>query len=191
MRRADYAILLAVVCVALGICAAMFLRPSEAEAVGRPEFLGEPSEASYSAPVQPEPEQAHEPEPEADETPAETLEAVESQDGYAPDPYVEYGISYDGHDAAYNDNGPSREMPGWHDGRKETYYSSNVLHHYRTDEWTVDEDGFYRTDEGYYVVGVTLGDYELGDTFEGGRGTCYVADFGYADEPITDYYTNW
>lgn len=97
----------------------------------------------------------------------------------------------DGTDAAYGENGPTREMPGYHDGRKETYYSSNVLPHYRMGEWTVDDDGFYRTTEGHYVVGVGIGEgYEIGDTFEGGRGTCVVMDYGYT-ENITDYYTNW
>lgn len=97
----------------------------------------------------------------------------------------------DGTDAAYGENGPTREMPGYHDGRKETYYSSNVLPHYRMGEWTVDDDGFYRTTDGYYVVGVGIDEgYEIGDTFEGGRGTCVVMDYGYT-ENITDYYTAW
>lgn len=112
--------------------------------------------------------------------------ATDSADAITPDQPTQAAYN-----PMYGENGPTRQMPGYHDGRKETYYSSNVLHHYRTDEWTVDADGFYRTDEGYYVVGVTYGDYELGDTFEGGKGTCYVADFGWTDEPITDYYTNW
>lgn len=37
-------------------------------------------------------------------------------------------------------------------GTRETAYSSSVLYHYRTSEWTPDEYGFYRTDDGYYVV---------------------------------------
>lgn len=132
------------------------------------------------------------------ETETARLEAEqwEAEQAYYGGGYVDSG-GYSGGDwyadysAAYNSDGPSRTMPGWHDGRKETYYSSNVLYHYRTGEWTVDDEGFYRTDEGYYVVGVSMGDYALGDTFEGGKGTCYVADFGWTDEPITDYYTNW
>lgn len=76
----------------------------------------------------------------------------------------------------------------YHDGRTETYYSSNVLYHYRTDEWTVDEEGFYRTDEGYYVVAAS--DMEEGTTFEGSKGTCIVLDTG-CNEGVTDYYVNW
>lgn len=76
----------------------------------------------------------------------------------------------------------------YHDGRTETYYSSNVLYHCRTDEWTVDEEGFYRTDEGYYVVAAS--DMEEGTTFEGSKGTCIVLDCGCA-EGVTDYYVAW
>lgn len=75
-----------------------------------------------------------------------------------------------------------------HDGRTETYYSSNVLYHYRTSEWWLDEEGFYRTDEGYYVVAAS--DMEQGTTFEGSKGTCIVLDTG-CDAGITDYYVRW
>lgn len=75
-----------------------------------------------------------------------------------------------------------------YDGRTETYYSSNVLYHYRTNEWWLDEEGFYRTDEGYYVVAAS--DMEQGTTFEGSKGECKVYDCGCADG-ITDYYVNW
>ena len=75
-----------------------------------------------------------------------------------------------------------------HDGRTETYYSSNVLYHYRTNEWWLDEEGFYRTDEGFYVVAAS--DMEQGTTFEGSKGTCIVLDTG-CDAGITDYYVNW
>ena len=73
-------------------------------------------------------------------------------------------------------------------GRLETYYSSNVAYHYRTPEWTVDEQGFYRTQEGYYVVAAS--DMEQGMVFEGSMGMCQVLDCG-CDYGITDYYTNW
>lgn len=76
----------------------------------------------------------------------------------------------------------------YYDGRKETYYSSNVAYHYRTNEWTLDDEGFYRTDEGYYVVAAS--DMEQGTTFEGSKGTCIVLDSGCA-EGVTDYYVGW
>ena len=73
-------------------------------------------------------------------------------------------------------------------GRTETYYSSNVLYHYRTNEWWLDDEGFYRTNEGYYVVAAS--DMEQGTTFEGSKGTCIVLDTG-CDAGITDYYVGW
>lgn len=76
----------------------------------------------------------------------------------------------------------------YYNGRKETWYSSKVLRHYRTDEWTVDDEGFYRTDEGYYVVAAS--DMPQGTIFEGSKGTCIVLDSGCA-AGITDYYTNF
>ena len=76
----------------------------------------------------------------------------------------------------------------YHDGRTETYYSSNVLYHYRTNEWWLDDEGFYRTDEGFYVVAAS--DMEQGTTFEGSKGTCIVLDSG-CDYGVTDYYVGW
>ena len=76
----------------------------------------------------------------------------------------------------------------YYDGRRETYYSSNVLYHYRTNEWWVDDEGFYRTDDGYYVVAAS--DMEQGTVFEGSKGECIVLDCGCADG-TTDYYVRW
>lgn len=75
-----------------------------------------------------------------------------------------------------------------HDGRTETWYSSNVLYHYRTSEWTLDSEGFYRDADGYYVVAAS--DMEQGATFTGSKGECKVYDCGCADG-VTDYYVNW
>jgi len=147
-----------------------------------------------------------EPEPVSDEVSEEEDEVYQEGDNYALEEasddswregYAYYDSDYEldyesgyAYDPAYGENGPTRDMPGWHDKRKETYYSSNVLPHYRMGEWSVDDEGFYRTEEGYYVVGVGVGEYEVGDTFEGGKGTCVVMDFGYT-QGVTDYYTNW
>ena len=76
----------------------------------------------------------------------------------------------------------------YYDGRTETYYSSNVLYHYRTPEWTLDNEGFYRTDEGYYVVAAS--DMPQGTVFEGSKGTCIVLDSG-CNAGVTDYYVGW
>lgn len=73
-------------------------------------------------------------------------------------------------------------------GRRETYYSSRVLYHYRTPEWWVDGEGFYRTSEGYYVVAAS--DMAQGTVFQGSKGLCQVLDSGCA-AGVTDYYVNW
>ena len=73
-------------------------------------------------------------------------------------------------------------------GKLETYYSSNVAYHYRTPEWTVDGQGFYRTQEGYYVVAAS--DYEQGEIIETSMGLAQVLDSG-CDVGITDFYTVW
>ena len=73
-------------------------------------------------------------------------------------------------------------------GRTETYYSSNVLRHCRIGEWTADEQGFYRTEEGYYVVAAS--DYEQGELIETSMGTAQVLDSG-CDAGITDFYVCW
>lgn len=73
-------------------------------------------------------------------------------------------------------------------GRRETYYSSNVLYHYRTSEWSLDNEGFYRTSEGYYVVAAS--DMTQGTTFNCSKGTCMVLDSGCA-AGTTDFYVAW
>lgn len=73
-------------------------------------------------------------------------------------------------------------------GTRETAYSSNVLYHYRTSEWTPDEYGFYRTDDGYYVVASS--DYEQGTVIETTRGEAMVLDSG-CDSGIVDFYVDW
>lgn len=75
-----------------------------------------------------------------------------------------------------------------YDGRRETAYSSNTLYHYRTSEWTADEQGFYHDSEGRYVVAAS--DMEQGTVFQGSMGECIVLDSG-CDAGVTDYYVNW
>ena len=76
----------------------------------------------------------------------------------------------------------------YYNGRKETYYSSRVLYHYRTSEWYLDSEGFYRTAEGYYVVAAS--DLSQGTLVEGSKGTCCVLDSGCA-AGVLDYYVSW
>lgn len=75
-----------------------------------------------------------------------------------------------------------------YDGRRETAYSSQVLYHYRTNEWTADEQGFYHDADGRYVVAAS--DMPQGTVFQGSMGECIVLDTGF-DAGVTDYYVNW
>lgn len=73
-------------------------------------------------------------------------------------------------------------------GRRETWYSSNILYHYRTPEWTPDANGVYRDSEGYVVVAAS--DLAQGSVVETSHGTGKVYDSGCASG-TTDIYTNW
>lgn len=131
-----------------------------------------------------------EPEPELEAEP----EYVEPF--YEPACEAEYeapatGTYYAEYNELYNIDGPTREMPGWYDGYLETYYSSNVMHHYLTDEWEVDDEGFYRTTDGYYVVGVDLAEgIEIGTVIDTGKGEAVVMDYG-SGAHVHDFYTAW
>lgn len=70
-----------------------------------------------------------------------------------------------------------------------TYYSSRVLYHYRTPEWTVGSDGIYRDSDGYVVVASS--DLSEGSTFCSEIfGYCKVYDCGCPSGTI-DVYVNF
>lgn len=110
-----------------------------------------------------------------------------------PDGYAGYVAEYN---ELYNTDGPSHEMPGWHDGYLETFYSDTVMRHYMSDQWTVDDDGFYRDGE-YYIVGVDINDinpatgepYQIGDVVETGKGQALVMDYG-SGAKVHDFYVH-
>lgn len=100
-------------------------------------------------------------------------------------------VSYSSADSGYYGDGSGLTKAGgvnYFDGRRETYYSSRVLYHYRTSEWTLDNEGFYRDSAGRYVVAAS--DKSFGSTFQGSKGECIVLDTGCA-AGTTDYYTAW
>lgn len=74
-----------------------------------------------------------------------------------------------------------------YNGVCETWYSSNVAYHYRTDEWMLDDAGYYRTQDGYYVV--ASDGYEQGTIIETSRGLAQVLDCGCGSN--VDFYVNW
>ena len=116
------------------------------------------------------------------------LEAQSAAEAAAAAPY---SYSYSGGGSSYDTPSGGLTMQSgvnYYDGRTETYYSSNVAYHYRTSEWTVDSEGFYRDSDGYYVVAAS--DRNEGDTYEGSKGQVRVYDGG-CDEGVTDYYVAW
>ena len=76
----------------------------------------------------------------------------------------------------------------YHDGWRETYYSSNVLYHYRTGEWTADSNGVYRDSDGYVVVASSSD--AKGSVVSTSFGAGKVYDTGCA-AGTHDIYTNW
>ncbi len=75
----------------------------------------------------------------------------------------------------------------YYGGRRETYYSSNVLYHYLTPTWTLDSEGFYRDGDNYVVA---ASDMPQGTIFPCSKGTCIVLDTG-CPAGTTDYYVAW
>ena len=111
---------------------------------------------------------------------AEAAEAVQAS-------YYNAGSGSSYAPAAYYANGSGLTRSSGvnnYNGRRETYYSSNVLYHHRTGEWTQDSEGFWRDSDGYYVV--AAGDKAQGSTFTGSKGECKVYDSGCA-AGTTDY----
>lgn len=76
----------------------------------------------------------------------------------------------------------------YYNGWRETWYSSQVLYHYRTGEWTVGADGVYRDSDGYVIV--SSSSEPMGTITDTSFGVGKVYDTGCA--PGThDIYTNW
>ena len=96
-----------------------------------------------------------------------------------------------GDGASYYSNGSGltkQSGVNYYDGRRETYYSSNVLWHYNTPNWVLGSDGVYRTQDGYVVVAAS--DLPLGSYVETSFGMAQVLDTG-CSPGTTDIYTAW
>lgn len=76
----------------------------------------------------------------------------------------------------------------YYNGHRFTYYSSRVLHHYRTSEWTPDNLGFYRDSQGYLVVAADFISQGSIINTPWGKGKKY--DCG-AGSNTVDMYVNW
>lgn len=93
------------------------------------------------------------------------------------------GSSYSGSSGDFKSQGVIYE-----NGTRYTYYSSNVLYHYRTPEWTAGNDNIYRDSDGYVVV--ASNDHAQGDVVSTPFGEGRVYDSGCASGTI-DIYTNF
>ena len=127
------------------------------------------------------------------ESVSEQFETEEAYEYELSDLCYDYGNTYYDYSEPVYDYTPTDGLTpaggvNYYDGRTETYYSSNILYHYQTPEWTLDDEGFYHDAEGRYVVAAS--DMEQGTTFEGSKGECIVLDTGCAPG-VTDYYVNW
>lgn len=91
---------------------------------------------------------------------------------------------------SYSGNSGSFKSQGviYQNGIRYTYYSSNVLYHYRTPEWTAGSDGIYRDSAGYIVVASS--DHSQGTVVSTPFGAGKVYDSGCASGTI-DIYTNF
>lgn len=91
--------------------------------------------------------------------------------------------SYSGDSSSFKSQGVI-----YQNGIRYTYYSSNVLYHYRTPEWNAGSDGIYRDSAGYIVVASS--DHAQGSVVSTPFGAGKVYDSGCASGTI-DIYTNF
>ena len=110
------------------------------------------------------------------------------KDEKTPVPVVA-AVDYSALFASMDSSGSLTKASGvnYYGGRRETYYSSNVLYHYLTPTWTLDSEGFYRDGDNYVVA---ASDMPQGTTFPCSKGTCIVLDTG-CPAGTTDYYVAW
>lgn len=102
--------------------------------------------------------------------------------------YAEYGAYSGSPSVSYSGDGFKQQGVRYHDGRTETWYSSNSAYHYRTAEWTVDDEGYYRDSDGYYVV--ASDDHAQGEVVNTSKGEAKVYDDGTYSGNI-DFYVGW
>jgi hypothetical protein len=101
-----------------------------------------------------------------------------------------YYSTYSSPSYSYSNTGGLTKSGGvnYYNGRRETWYSSRTLHHYRTSEWTVGSDGVYRDSDGYVVVACS--DKAQGSEVDTSKGKGKIYDSGCA-AGTTDIYTAW
>ena len=118
------------------------------------------------------------------------LEVEQAEEAEAEEEYYEeyYYEEYYEPDYYSNDGFQQQGVREGVDSETETWYSSQALYHYRTNEWNVDDEGYYKTDDGYYVV--ASNDYAEGTVIQTSKGEAKVLDSG-TDSGNVDFYVNW
>ena len=115
----------------------------------------------------------------------EAAEAEAEQQNYYQEPVYYAPVQ----NTPYQGNSFKSDGVWYDDSYRYTWYSSNVLYHYRTDEWTAGSDGIYRDSEGYVVVASS--DLPQGTVVEDTPfGAAKVYDSGCASGTL-DVYTNF
>lgn len=76
----------------------------------------------------------------------------------------------------------------YYNGKRETWYSSNVLRHYRIGEWDAGDDGVWRDADGYIIIASS--DMPMGAVHETSLGMAKVYDTG-CPAGTVDIYVNW
>lgn len=114
------------------------------------------------------------------------LLAWQQETWYEPEYYPVYEDYAPSYSSGYSNNFMRDGVVYSEDGTRYTWYSSNVLYHYRTPEWTPDDEGFYRDSDGYYVV--ASDDYDEGAVVSTPWGEGKVYDGG-CDSGTIDMYT--
>lgn len=76
----------------------------------------------------------------------------------------------------------------YYNGYRETWYSSQVARHYRINEWVQDENGYWKTQTGLFVVASQ--EYNQGAIISTSMGQAQVLD--YCETPgVIDFYVSW
>lgn len=118
------------------------------------------------------------------------LEAKQAEEVEAEEEYYEEYYYEEYYEPAYY-SGDGFQQQGVREGvdsETETWYSSVKARHEDTDQWSVDDEGYYRTDEGYYVI--ASNDYEKGTVINTSKGEAQVLDDG-TDSGNADFYVAW
>ena len=118
----------------------------------------------------------------------EQAEKAAQQEPEQEEPYTEYVKYYD--TGSYTVMGNPDGLNSFdgvyeYNGKTESFYASHAIY---DDQLTVDDDGFFRDDQGRYVVATD--DYAQGTEIEISQGKAIVMDGG-TEPGVIDVHTTW